>query len=275
MVIRAGIFAILAVWSGCERTSESAGPGKREERKVTSPADGAALRKLFDDAAACGDRYHCPPLDALQTRAEQPGELAVLRIAFDIMVDPKVDTGDRLFRMAFAVAQAWATARSTHGHALSAADERELRGQVMRLLARSDNSVPGQSLAAYLSDAREIIEREAIDPKRNNEEVHAAIRILRDLEHDLTTVKAWLSAKDARPQLTGALLLDAFDHDRLPPTAEVPVLLAFAKRHDTDPEAAKLVADHAARHDDAAFAPVLAAFAQHPDAGVREAAAKR
>jgi hypothetical protein len=194
-------------------------------------------------------------------------------MAFDLMVDPKVDTGDRLFRMAFAVAETWATARSTQGHSLSTADERELRAQVMRLLARNDNSVPGQSLAAYLSDARQIIEREVLDPKRGNEEFHAAIRILRDLEHDLSTVKTWLAAPDARPQLAAALLLEAMDHARLLAVDEAPLLLAYAQRSDSDPESARLVAKHAAHHTDPAFAPVIAAFAQHADPSVRTAVA--
>ncbi|HET9624429.1 MAG TPA: hypothetical protein VFP84_23820 [Kofleriaceae bacterium] len=263
----------LAPGPGCDRSLPA--PPAREERGVDSPADRAALRKLFDDAAACGDRYHCPPLDALRARAEKPGELSVLRMAFDLMVDPKLETSDRLFRMAFAVAEAWTAARQANAKPLSTADERELRAQVMRLLARGDNSVPGQSLAAHLSDARQILEREALDPRRGNDEFHASIRILRDLERDLSTVQTWLAAKEPRPQLAAALLLDAMDHATIAAGDEAALLLAYARRADSDPEAARLVAQHAVQHADPTFAPVLAAFAHHADPAVRAAAAPR
>jgi hypothetical protein len=44
----------LALVPGCERRLPA--PPARTEPGVDSPADRAALRKLFDDAAACGDR---------------------------------------------------------------------------------------------------------------------------------------------------------------------------------------------------------------------------
>lgn len=286
-----GLAALIAL-AGCHRAPGPDGkPDERpqekpvqtpEERPVQTPApspahdaaDDAAILKLFDEAEACGNRYDCPPLAALQTRAERPGELAVLRVAFDLMADPKLETHERRFKMASATARAWAAARTTEGKTLSADDEAALRAQVMRLLARPDNAVPAHGFVEYLPDARAIFEREALDPRRGNEEVHSAIRGLRDREPDLTTVKVWLGATEERPQVAGALLLDAFDHGKLQPGDEVAMLLGFAGRKDTAPEAARLVARHAVDHADPAFAPVVKAFGQHPDPAVRKAASE-
>ena len=216
-----------------------------------------SLDALFDAAEACADRYHCPPLDELADRAERPGETRVLEAAFDIMCDPKVHTFERRFTMAFATARSWAAARTTGGAKLGADDERVLRTQVMRLLGRTDDVVPAHSFIEYLPDARELFEREALDPRRGNDEVRSAIRGLVDREHDLTTVGAWLSSKDARPMIAGALLLDALNHDGIAVADEVALLQVFVGRHDTDPEAARIVAAHAAAHDQPAFAPVV------------------
>lgn len=231
------------------------------------------LLALFDQAEACADRYVCPPLDQLRTRAEQPGELRVLQVAFNIMTDPKVDTFERRFKMASAVARAWAAARTTEGHRLEAGDQRELRAQVMRLLSRTDNAVPAHGFVEYLDDAREIFQREALDPGRCNDEVNSAIRGLRDRENDLATVKAWLSSTQERPMMAGALLLDALDHAEINVIDEVAVLLAFARRPDTAPDAARLVLAHAAAHDDPAFAPVIRELVRHADPAVRAQAA--
>ena len=271
--------ALALVLVGCERRTMTAEarerPSKAAEGSAVTPADDtAAIRKLFDEAEACGDRYHCPPLDKLAERAARPGETRVLQVAFDLMADPKVGTFERMFQMASATARAWAAARTTGGHKLSIDDERELRAGVMRLLARADNAVPAHAFVGYLSDARAILEREAIDPRRGNDEVHSAIRSLRDVEPDLTTVKAWLAAKDERPMVAGALLLDAFDHARIRADDEIAMILAFARRTETDAEAARIVAKHAADHADPAFAPVLHAFEHHADAAVRQVAAQ-
>jgi hypothetical protein len=266
---------------GCRRADESSEEHRegqtegRRQTKVQAVDDDAAIRKLFDDAEACPDRYHCPPLAALQDSAERAGETRVLQVAFDIMVDPAVQTAERRFKMASATARAWAAARTTQGRRLSPDDERVLRGHVMRLLDRADNAVPGHGFVEYLGDAREIFVREALDPRRGNEEVHSAIRGLRDREPDLTTVAAWLGAAAERPMIAGALLLDAFDHDRLRTADEVELLVGFARRTDTAAEAARIVARHAVDHGEPAFAPVLQALEHHPDASVRELAAKR
>jgi hypothetical protein len=74
--------------------------------------------------------------------------------------------------------------------------------------------------------------------------------------------------------VAGALLLDAFDHARIRAADEVAMLVGFARRTDTDAEAARIVAKHAADHDDPAFAPVLRAFEHHADAAVRQVAAQ-
>ena len=262
---------VLPIWlalAGCERRTAAVD-------NAVQPAadDAAAIRKLFDAAEACADRYHCPPLEELQQRAARPRELRVLEVAFDLMTDPKVATHERMFKMASATARAWCAARSTDGHKISIDDERELRKQVMRLLARPDNVVPAHGFVEYLSDARQIFEAEALNPARSDDEVASAIRGLRTREPDLTTVTKWLSASDERTAVVGAALLDMIDHDNLAQRDELAMLLDFARRPDSVPAAARLVVQHAADHDDAAFKPVLQAFAHHGDASVRELAA--
>jgi len=242
------------------------------EVPVEPADDRAAIVALFDAAEACGDRYRCPPADALAERAQRPGDLSVLDAAFAIMTDPKIGTTERRFKIASSTARAWAAARTTQGAALSGADEQALRAHVLRLLDRGDTAVPAHGFVEYLSDARALFEREALDPRRGNDEVHSAIRGLRDRERDLTTVAAWLAGRDERSMVAGALLLDAFDHARVRPDEEVAMLLAFARRTDTDPEAAGIIARHAVDHGEPAFAPVLEALARHPDASVRELA---
>lgn len=261
------LWLVAALTSGCERRVEP------QEPPVQAADDTLALRRLFAQAEACADRYQCPPLAELQTRAERPGELRVLQLAFDLMADPKTGTFERLFKIASATARAWAAARTTEGRRLSSADEQELRKQVLRLLERPDNAVPAHGFVEYLSDAREIFQREALDPRRGNEEVHSAIRGLRERERDLGTVAAWLAAAQERPMIAGALLLDVLDHSGLEPAAEAALLLEFARRTDAAPEAARLVASHAAAHEEPVFATVVAAFAHHRDPAVREAAA--
>lgn len=252
--------------SACDRHPSKGPPAMQ-------PNDDAAIVALFDAAEACADRYHCPPLDELADRAERPGETRVLEVAFDIMCDPAVRTFDRRFKMASATARNWAAARTTNGARLGAADLAVLRTQVKRLLARTDNVVPAHSFVTYLPEAREVFQHEALDPARGNDEVHSAIRGLVDREHDLSTVRAWLSSTETRPMIAGALLLDALNHDGIAAADEAALLVAFARRRDTDVEAARMVAAHAVAHDDPAFAPVIRAFAEHPAAVVREAAA--
>lgn len=235
--------------------------------------DTAAIKKLFDDAEACGDRYHCPPLDELTERAARPHELRLLDLAFDLMVDPKVGVGGRKYKAASTTGRAWCAARSTEGHTLSAEEERALRRNVLRLLARKDAVVSAHSFVEYLADARQIFEAEAINPKRSDVEVASALRGLRTREPDLKTITKWLAGKDTA--VAGALLLDGVDHDHLPVADEVTMLLEFARRTDSPPDAARLIAQHAIDHEDAAFAPVVKALAGHPDASVREAAAAK
>jgi hypothetical protein len=265
---RSILLAACAVMAACERRAAPA------EAPVQAADDNAKIRKLFDDAEACGDRYECPPLAELQDRAERPGELRVLEVAFDIMCDPKVDTFERLFKMASATARAWAAARAAGGKRLSIDDERALRAHVMRLLGRDDTAIPAHGFIEYLSDARELFEREALDPRRGNDEVHSAIRGLRDREPDLSTIKAWLGGKDERAMVAGALLLDAVNHDGVRREDEIAILTEFARRRDSAPEAARIAVRHAADHDDPAFAPVLRGFEQHADPSVRELAAR-
>src|SRR5262249_41174111 len=91
----------------------------------------------------------------------------------------------------------------------------------------------------------------------------------RDREPDFSTIKTWLDSKDERAMMAGALLLDAVNHDRLRREDEIAVVAEFARRRDTTADAPRIVAQHVADHDDAPFAPVLRAFAQHADASVR------
>src|SRR5687767_6311140 len=122
------VLAALIAPTGCERRRVP------KEGAVQAVDDKAAIRALFEEAEACGDRYQCPPLAKLQERAERLGETRVLEVAFDIMADPKVETFERLFKMASATARAWAAARTAEGKKLSIDDEIVLRAQVMRLL---------------------------------------------------------------------------------------------------------------------------------------------
>src|SRR5438105_2529236 len=95
------LIAVLAA-GGCPRApaADRRPPDKTDKREKTVPAaathDEAGIRKLFDDAAACGDRYRCPPLDELARRAEDLDDRLVLKVAFDLMNDPAVQSHSRL-----------------------------------------------------------------------------------------------------------------------------------------------------------------------------------
>lgn len=251
---------LLALAAGCERRAE--GP-----MAADNPA---ALRKLFEDAEACGNRYECPPLQELEDLAARPREVRVLEAAFDLMVDPKLASHERLFKMASTTARAWCAARTAHGQKLSIDDEVALKKQVTRLLAAPDKVIVGHSFVEYLADARQIFEAEAIDPARDADAVASAIRGLRTREPDLKTVTRWLAATDERVAVTGASLLDMIDHDHVVQADEVAMLLEFARRPDSPAAAARQVAQHAIDHDDPAFAPVVQAFTAHNDAQVRQ-----
>src|SRR5687767_5528411 len=82
--LRGGLVALgTLVALSCSRSSV-------EAKKVAADPSDEAVRKLFQDVANCGDWYKCPPLEELEKRVEKPGEVQVLRVAMQVLKDPKV-----------------------------------------------------------------------------------------------------------------------------------------------------------------------------------------
>ena len=95
------------------KIGDSAGNKPREEKKaVSNPMDEAAIRKLFDEAAACGNRYKCPPGDQLMDMSEKSGtDVLTVRVAFKMMLEPAVRFFDREGRLAEALVRNFVVAR--------------------------------------------------------------------------------------------------------------------------------------------------------------------
>src|SRR5512141_3172355 len=104
----------LAGVAGCH-DGKRAPVGAAKGVNVAQETESAAIRRLFEAAAACGDRYHCPPQDELLARAERPDGTPIAAVAFDLMADPDVRSFDRLGSAAYEAALSWAGARVKAG----------------------------------------------------------------------------------------------------------------------------------------------------------------
>jgi hypothetical protein len=239
----------------------------------------AEIRRLFEDAAACGNRYDCPPADELNARAQKSGEEVVPAVALGLMTDPTVRSFDRLGTVAYETARSWAFSRVKAGTFDSGAQQMLL--DAIRQILKADSStfvVPVYALLSgpigqALPGTRELLTQEAVNPKRDQDEVDHAASVLRGYTSDLTQVRAWLSGASAREMWAGLALLNHVDHSLIDQHGdELPRLLAAASRRDLPNDVALGLVDHVKSHADDAFVPVLRKLAEHPDADVRRAA---
>jgi hypothetical protein len=243
---------------------------------MTNPNDRAAIRQLFDSAAACGDRYKCPPADELDRLARIPGQTTVLEVAFDLMADPKVRSFDRLGTAAYETARAWAHAK-VQARTFDEKSQETFMDGINRILAVDSSTfvIPAYSLldgpiGYAIPSTRSLLVAEATKAGRTTEEVRHATEGLRHYTTDLAQVRAWLTSKDAREMTAGAALLDAVDHTMIKQdTDELPLLMEVAKRADLPEDVALALVDHVASHEDNAFLPVLGLLERHSAAEVR------
>lgn len=250
------------------------------EGSVEAANDPKATRKLFDDAAACGDKYNCPALDELIRRTKDPRDTTILGTAFDIMCDPNVRSFDRLGDAAWHVAQAWATGR-VQRNAFDDASKKVFLAGVMRMLKGDSPTfiTPAISLLAgqsgyNLPGAEQILKDQALNPKRI-EALDLVAQLLRPFQKDLSLVKLWLQSKDAWTMLAGTAVLEWVDHSLIKQVEdELPFLLTVAKRPDLPVDVARALVRHVRSHEDNDFLPVLQVLSRNPDKQVQADAAE-
>jgi hypothetical protein len=196
------------------------------------------------------------------------------------MADPQVRSFDRLGTVAYETTRSWASSRVKTGTFDSQAQQMLLDG--VRHILDGDAStfvIPVYALlsgpiGAALPGTRELLAAEAVNPRRNRDEIDHAASVLRAYTTDLSQVRAWLFSSEPREMWAGVALLDHIDHSLIQQTRdELPMLLAVAKRRDVPADVALGVIEHVKGHADAAFLPVLHAFSANADTTVREAAA--
>lgn len=253
-----------------------AGKPPGEEPALAKADDRATIRQLFEAAAACGNRYRCPPADELDRLAQQPGEGPVLDVAFDLMTDPLVRSFDRLGTVAFEVARAWAGSRVEAG-TFDAAAQRTFMAGIRRILGADSSTfvIPAYSIldgtiGYAIPETRALFVAEAVDPKRSLDEVGHATQGLRHYTSDLVQVGTWLKSQDERVMRAGMSLLDNVDHSLIKQEAEeLPLLLEVAKRSDVPVDVAIAMVAHVKSHEDNAFLPVLTALGGHANPEVQ------
>jgi hypothetical protein len=241
--------------------------------------EAAEVRRLFEEAAACGNRYDCPPADELNARAQKSGEDVIPTVALGLMTDPTVRSFDRLGTVAYETARSWASSRVKAG-TFDAGAQQMLQNAISQIL-KADSStfvVPVYALLSgpigqALPGTRELLAAEAINPKRDQDEVDHVASVLRGYTRDLSQVRAWLSGASPKEMWAGVALLNHVDHSVIDQHGdELPMLLAAANRRDMPSDVALALVDHVKSHADDAFLPVLRKFGDHPDADVRRAA---
>jgi hypothetical protein len=246
--------------------------------KVPEANDQTAIRRRFEEAAACGDRYHCPPADDLLARAERTDGTPVAVVAFELMSDPHVRSFDRLGTVAYEVSLSWVGAR-VKGGILDAEQKRLFLDAVRRILS-ADSSTFVEPVYTYFAgpigdaipEAKEILTQEALNPRRDLAQMDMAAKVLQRFIHDLTQVRTWLESDDERRQLAAISLLDYMDHRRIPEGEEVKLLAETARRPGVPSAVAMALIGHSKIHDGDAFQPVLEPLLRHSDPQVREAA---
>jgi hypothetical protein len=239
----------------------------------------AEVRQLFEDAAACGNRYNCPPADELNARVQKAGEDVIPAVALGLMTDPKVRSFDRLGTVAYETARTWAGTRVKAG-SLDAPAQRMLLDAIHNILNADSSTfvIPvyallSGSIGEALPGTRELLVAEAVNPKRDRDEVDHVASVLRGYTTDLSQVRAWLASANPVEMWAGTALLDHIDHSLIEQHRdELPMLLEAANRRDLPTDVALSLIEHVKSHADVAFLPVLQKFGEHSDATVRQAA---
>jgi hypothetical protein len=269
-----GVAALAAC--GNQGRSPSVGDGERNVSQTTT--DHAAIRQLFEEAAACGDRYRCPPQDELLARAEGPEGTPVAEVALELMADPGVRSFDRLGKAAFEVARNWAAARVRAG-TFDAGARSMLLGGVRRVLADDSStfvvavySLFSGPIGDAIPEAKEILTAEALNPKRDLSQMDDAVKVLQRFTPGLGQIRPWLESGDERRQLAALSLLDYADHTGFSAAEEQALLEAAARRPNLPQSVAIALVGHVQGHEDEAFLPVLVPLERHGDAELREAA---
>jgi hypothetical protein len=246
---------------------------------MSNETEVAEVRRLFEAAAACGNRYDCPPADALDARAKRPGGDVVATVALELMTDPQVRSFDRLGTIAYETARSWANSRVQAG-TFDAPSQQMLLAGVHKILDTDSSTyrIPiyallSGSIGEALPGTRELLVREAVNPKRNGDEVDHIASVLRGYERDLSQVQRWLESGEPREMWAGVALLDHVDHSLIDQQrVELPLLLRVAQRANLPADVALGLVEHVKSHGDVEFLPVLDALGAHGDGEVRTAA---
>ncbi|MSP62433.1 MAG: hypothetical protein EXR72_19295 [Myxococcales bacterium] len=273
--------AVLCVCS-CKGTKEAVAEAPQKKtpasarvtkgRYSVDTSDSKALRTLFDDAAACDDRLHCPPMDELD-RIARTGDLPILKMAFEMMCDPHVRYFDRIGKAAANVAGAWGEGRAEKKTFDDAARKLYLDG-IERVLTGPSPTFRPEMFALRVSfglpGQEEFLIREAERPGCTNDELKAITVLIRPYLKDLSIVKKWIGSSDEDRIMEGLFLLGKMDHE-LPDVLknEYAMLGALAKRPKVSGQVVQAVIQEARNHCEPDSIPFIKQFEHHPDPEVR------
>ncbi len=267
------IVSLLAL-AACSREADAAlGDGQG------SPPSPERLRKLFNDAADCPNRYKCAPLDELLQMIEGPAARAAVEAAFDLMAEGNVRSIDRQGKFAQKVVSEWLLQRRNEG-TLDPDTAAWCMARIESCLKTCDPSLVGglqlTALNSKLPGAMDWVEEDIVKPGKTLTEACVAGRFLSGYLDDYSRVKRWL-ANAGDTGMAGAICaLHHFDHDLFDVEKdELPLLQKAAARANLAPTVAFPLLNHVEiHHPDPRFCAVAKLLTRHPDEAVRALAAR-
>lgn len=244
-----------------------------------------ALQELFEKAAACGDRYHCPPLATLtQLASEQrpSSQLpAVVRLALAFWADPKTQQLDPQVRIADAVLRSFAESLAARGPD-AAQLQKNLCDELGKALDGCSASMRppiyaflGSPGAFRLEPAESLLLSEAERADRSPADTLNAARSLAAYDDALDRARRWVHAGTPQAARAAVGLLGGYAAEDPQQGAAVRDLLATLARSPQLPaDAALMLLEHLAAMEDREMVASAKQLQQHADAGVRRRAAE-
>ena len=242
----------------------SAAPGARR-----TPEE---LEALFEQAAACGNRYRCPPRDQLLAAVEGPNDQVLVSTALRMIDRKKLRHFDRDGRFALKIVNEWLLERRNRG-GLDGSQGTWLWKQVEPLLATCDkgvrNSLINSTLYARIPEAVAFVTTRIIKPRTPRDEVTELAAMFGRSVKDVEVILGWVGADSPSIAQGGLIALGELDHHLFnQEMLELPLLAKLATR-PMDAELANALLQHLAWHScDPGYPDLATGLVRHADANV-------
>lgn len=214
--------SLAAVLAGCKPSSEAetaADPSRTKvstEARVDSRLPDDEVKKLFRDAALCGDRRQCPELDELRRRVIAAGGEQVAMIALDLMADPESRTDQGPGKVSTSIVEEWLDARASAG-GLDPALQRQVVDKLRGVVLHGSSFMRSSAydfLGGYaMPGADRILMAEAENPERDGRERYECGRSLGIMLTDFAPIRQWLRDDNPRHWYAALAMLRTFDPD--------------------------------------------------------------